>query len=286
MIKLKFIFLVSVIFILCLIDFSATAAKKFENIIDVESFVNFEKKDTYGFCDKNWNNYKKISAKELREIPLSKRNSLSVDGRKNGGISVKGENRSDILIKACIRVWADNKETANSTLKSITISTNPVIEAENTPEKGWSVSYQVLVPKSTNLKLTAHNGGVSINNVVGNLEFETKNGGVALKRVGGNVKGFTKNGGVSVKLDGNKFNGSGLDVETKNGGISLSMPSNYSADIETGTVNGGLRSDFKELKLKKKGRWYKSKQISTSINGGGPKIRVVTKNGGVNIKSN
>ena len=86
-------------------------------------------------------------------------------------------------------------------------------------DNGWSISYQVLVPFMTNLKLTAHNGGISIDSVNGNLEFETKNGGLKVQGVGGNVKGRTQNGGVKVILSGNFFSGNGLNVETKNGGV-------------------------------------------------------------------
>lgn len=281
--KIKFVLLMSV---LLLFGCSAMATETTVITEETTKIVKNEKKDTYGFCDRNWNNNRKVSVKELREIPISRTNLLSVDGQKNGGISVKGEDRSDILVKACVRVWAESESEANSALKNIKISTDSVVKAENTPEKGWSVSYEVLVPKSTNLKLVANNGGISIKSVTGNLEFQTKNGGVALSGVGGDVKGFTRNGGISVKLEGTRFNGNGLDVETKNGGVSLRLPSNYAADVETGTVNGGLRSDFKELQAEKKGRWYKNKQISASINGGGPKIRVVTTNGGVRIRSN
>jgi len=281
--SLKNILLLSV---LLLFGCSAMANEKTVESEKSQKSVENSEKDTYEFCDRSWNNSNKVTVKDLREIPISKTNLLRVDGKKNGGISVKGEDRSDILVRACVRVWDDNESDANSALKNIKISTGSIVQAENTPSNGWSVSYEILVPKSTNLKLNAHNGGISIKSVNGNLEFETKNGGVSLSGVGGNVKGFTTNGGVSVKLDGNRFSGNGLNVETRNGGVSLNMPSNYAADVETGTVNGGLRSDFKELQPVKKDRWYRNKQISASINGGGPKIRVVTTNGGVRIKSN
>ena len=282
--KLKFVLLLSV---LLLFGCSAMATEKTMEIEKIQKTVENSKKDTYGFCDRNWNNNRKVTVKDLREIPISKTSLLSVDGKKNGGISVRGEDRSDILVRACIRVWGENESDANTALKNIKISTGSVVQAENTPDKGWSVSYEILVPRSTNLKLNAHNGGISIRSVTGDMEFETKNGGVSLSGVGGNVKGFTTNGGVSVKLDGSRFNGNGLDVETRNGGVSLRLPANYAADVETGTVNGGLSSDFKELQPEKKGRrWQRNNQISASINGGGPKIRVVTTNGGVRIKSN
>ncbi len=246
------------------------------------------KADKHEFCgDYNWSSGDKVSAKDLREINIAAPDVLTVDGRENGGISVKGEDRIDVLIKACVRSWGISQSEANSAVKNTKIETGSVVIAVNADKNAkYSVSYEISVPKRTNLKLSAHNGGIGVSSVQGTTEFETYNGGVSLNDVGGTVKGSTKNGGVSVKLLGSRFNGSGLDVETTNGGVSLLLPSNFSADVETGTVNGGLSSDFKELQVEQKGnRWERNKKISASINGGGPKIRVVTTNGGVKIKS-
>ncbi len=244
--------------------------------------------DKYEFCGNN--NYSKkgerVFAKELRETTIPPTALLTVDGRKNGGINIKGENRTNILVRACVYSWGDSQEKADAAVKNTKIITSPVVKSENADEQAkYSVSYEVLVPRSANLKLTAYNGGIGISSVQGNLEFETHNGGVSLSDVGGNVKGSTRNGGISVKLGGDRWKGAGLDVETRNGGVNLSLPVNYAAQIETGTVNGGLRSDFKELQPEEKGRWQRNKQINASLNGGGPKIRVITTNGGINIKS-
>ena len=142
----------------------------------------------------------------------------------------------------------------------------------------------------SNLKLMAHNGGISISSVEGALEFETKNGGVSLNDVAGDVKGRTTNGGVSVKLSGASWRGSGLDVETTNGGVNLVMPENYAARIETGTVNGGFKSDIAALNVEKdddsdQNRWNRKKQINAELNGGGAPIRIITKNGGIKISA-
>ena len=58
------------------------------------------------------------------------------------------------------------------------------------------------------------------------------------------MKGRTSNGGVDVDLEGPGWKGEGLDVETSNGGVRLRIPEQYSAHLETGTVNGGLNIDF------------------------------------------
>ena len=109
--------------------------------------------------------------------------------------------------------------------------------------------------------------------------MQTVNGGVAVMDAAGDIRGRTQNGGVSVDLTGRSWDGRGLDLETTNGGISLSVPADYSAELETGTVNGGMRIDFP---VTVQGRL--SQQIRTRIGAGGPLIRAVTTNGGVNIR--
>ncbi len=174
------------------------------------------------FCsNNNWSGNDKVSFNELRESTVSATNVVSVDGQKNGGIKVIGENRSDVLVRACIQSWAKTGQEAQSVARSVRIETSSIITASGASDDNWSVSYMILVPRSTNLKLVANNGGISISSVEGNLDFQTKNGGIKLEHVSGNVKGRTQNGGVKVSLSGNSFTGNGLDVETQNGGIKL-----------------------------------------------------------------
>ncbi len=245
------------------------------------------------FCtDNNWSNGERVSFKEVREMTLPGSGSLRVDGGKNGGVSVKGENRSDILVKACVNTWAQTDEAARAIAGRIKIATSPEVRAEADGDSDYSVSYEIRVPQSTNLKLNAHNGGISINSVDGMLEFETMNGGVNLQDVAGDVIGKTTNGGVNVKLSGSSWKGNGLNVTTSNGGVNLTLPSNYAANIETGTVNGGFKSDIPSLSITteevKRGEWpghKREKRISTSLNGGGAPVKVITTNGGIRINS-
>jgi hypothetical protein len=245
------------------------------------------------FCsNNNWSNGDKVSFTELREMTLPATGSLSIDGGKNGGIQVKGENRSDILIRACIQTWGTSDESAKATAANIKIGTGGgLVKAESTDELNWSVSYEARVPNSINLKLTAHNGGISIGSVEGTLEFETRNGGVSVRDVAGDVKGRTTNGGVNVSLSGSSFKGAGLDVTTTNGGVNLSLPENYAANIETGTVNGGFSSEIPSLNITTedvKSDGYgrsRSRRINMALNGGGAPVRVLTTNGGIRINS-
>jgi hypothetical protein len=270
-------------FVLLGIDVSAQ-----EKIKEKEKFKN----KTYSreFCSNNWSNGDKVSGSEVREVTVSG-GSLTVDGKRNGGISVRGENRSDILIRACVQTWGATAEEAQSLAKSIRIETGGTVRAEGASEEnGWSVSYQILVPRSTNLNLTTMNGGISIGDVEGTIEFSAKNGGINLSNLAGDVKGKTTNGGLNIELSGNTWRGNGIDVETTNGGVHLSMPENYAARFETRTVNGGFRSDIAALQSEKEadenGYRRPGVNISREINGGGALVRIVTTNGGVKIGTN
>lgn len=240
--------------------------------------------------DKKWNfceNYSswggRPSFNEVREMTIAKPALLTVDGKKNGGISIKGENRSDVLIRACVQTWGDSESEVRSIAQNLKIQTGSVVQAEGSTDEHWSVSYQILVPRNTNLKLIANNGGISISGVEGNMDFETQNGGISVNDIAGSVKGRTKNGGVNAKLAGKSWKGTGLDLETTNGGVNLTLPENYSARLETATVNGGFKSDM-ELTVKLK-EFRRGVNINTDINGGGAPVRVVTTNGGVRINS-
>jgi hypothetical protein len=203
------------------------------------------------FCSSyNYTSGDKVSYKETREVSLPAGSLVDVDGKRNGGIRVKGENRSDVLVRACVQTVGVTDEEARAIAKNIRIETGSQIRAEGAGEDtNAAVSYEILVPRATNLKLRAHNGGISIGSVEGNVEFETNNGGVNLSDVAGDVRGKTRNGGVNVSLSGSAWRGAGLDVETTNGGVNLSLPENYAARIETGTVNGGFKSDIAALNV-------------------------------------
>ncbi len=240
------------------------------------------------FCQ-NYENYNndKVSFSEAREITLPAANLLEVNGERNGGVKIKGADRADVLVRACVRSYAATDEAARNLARSVKIETAPIIRAADaSAENSWTaVSYEIFVPRQTNLKLTTHNGGIGITGVTGKIEFDANNGGVNLENLAGDVRGKTRNGGLRVTLSGNTWSGAGLDVETTNGGVHLSLPETYAANLETGTTNGGFKSDIAALQVERKER-QRALKLNTNLNGGGAPVRVVTTNGGVKINSN
>jgi len=140
----------------------------------------------------------------------------------------------------------------------------------------------VEVPAQTNLNLMTHNGPISIDGMKSVIELSAKNGPLAVRRAtGGEVRGRATNGPISVELEGRRWEGPGLDLETTNGPISLSIPEDYSATLEAGTVNGPMWINF-PMTLTIHGRV--AHRISTQLGSGGPLIRVVTTNGPASIR--
>jgi len=220
---------------------------------------------------------------EIKEQTLPASGGLiKIDGRQNGGVSVKGWERNEVLVRARIQTTAPSQAEADGLAAQIVINTTGANIFASGPESrrdySWSVSFEVFVPRRSDLSLQSHNGGISISDVHGRLDFQALNGGVVLNRVGGSVHGGTTNGGLVVQLSGDRWDGEELDVKTTNGGIIMSVPANYSARLETGTVNGSLQIGFPVTV-----QGNITRELAVNLGSGGPTIRARTTNGGVRI---
>jgi Toastrack DUF4097 len=223
---------------------------------------------------------------EVRESTLPGVNPLDIDAGQNGGIHIRGWDRADVLVRARVEAHANTDAEARALASAVRVdATGTTVRAEGPSMResdrdgqSWSVSFDIQVPRTAMLTLHTVNGGIAIDDFHGTAQFRASNGGVSLSNVGGDIKGQTTNGGVSVNLAGDRWDGAGLDVETHNGGVRLSMPDNYSAVLDTGTVNGRIHIDFP---ITVQGR---SDHITTTLGSGGAKVRAVTTNGGVTIQ--
>jgi len=249
----------------------ATAQKKSESSLECRDWRGSDR--LQGHC-------------EIKEQTLPTGGIITVDGKQNGGISIKGWERNEVLVRSRIQTQAPTQAEADQLAREVRVETAGLsIHAEGPQPREdyqWYVSYEIFVPRRSDLSLQAHNGGISISDVSGRIDFKTLNGGVTLRRVGGAVRGSTTNGGVHVELAGVRWDGDELNVKTTNGGVNIAMPNNYSAHLETSTVNGNVSSDFPmNVPLTERGRM--PKDISVDLGSGGSPIRVTTTNGGVRV---
>lgn len=221
---------------------------------------------------------------EVRDARLSAPTAtLLVDGRENGSVTVYGWDRNEVFVRALVSANSDSRNEAQALAKDIKIETDGHrIRADgprNSRYENWHVNFEVWVPRKTNLDAEAHNGGVSVEAVEGRLQMHTVNGSVNLRDVHGDVRAETTNGAATAYLTGTTWRGAGLDLQTTNGSVTLDIPRNYNADLETGTVNGGMSVDFPITV-----QGFIGRRISTKLGSGGPRLRAVTTNGGVRIR--
>ena len=247
--------------------------------------IHRESQGTSDWCSDTNQGDDRARHNEIREYAVPAAGAtMTVDAAPNGGIRVEGEARADIQVRACVSATSATVEQARALAQRVEVVATVDRVSATGPQnldrrENWSVSYRLAVPNRTSLSLRSTNGGISLTDVDGQIDFRTVNGGVSLTRVAGNVKGRTSNGGVDVDLEGSTWNGDGLEVETQNGGVRMSIPANYSARLETGTVNGRMNIEFP---VTVQGRFNRS--IEAQLGSGGPLIKVRTNNGGVHIR--
>src|SRR6185503_16249310 len=250
----------------------------------VAAFAQRDKDRSLTCRDDNWYNDRLVSNCEVREQTLAPSGgTIAIDGRQNGGVSVKGWDQNQVLVRARVQTGAPTAEEARALGQQVRIETSGTKIFASGPDSRknyhWDVSYEVFVPRRADLSIETHNGGISITGVNGKIDFSALNGGVVLKRVGGAVRGSTTNGGLVIELSGDRWEGETLDVSTTNGGVVLSVPENYSAHLQTGTVNGSVNTEFP---VTVQGRI--TRQLALNLGSGGAMVRAMTTNGGVHLK--
>jgi Putative adhesin len=233
-------------------------------------------------CNSGWGDSSRATYCEVREETIGGSGLLDVDASPNGGIKVVGWDRGDVVVRSIIRASGETDADARRVVAGVRIETGARIRASG-PDTGrhdsWSVSFELQVPRRGQVALRTNNGGISIDDFQGIAEFRAHNGGVTLRNVGGEIKGETTNGGLTIDLTGDRWDGMGLDVSTHNGGIKMIVPERYSAELETGTTNGRVSTDFPVMV---QGRF--DRQLNTTLGSGGVKLRAMTTNGGVTIR--
>ena len=232
----------------------------------------------------SWYNDRLVGNCEIREQTLAlSGGAIAIDGKQNGGVSVKGWDQNQVLVRARVQTGAPTAGEAQELSRQIRIETSGAKIFASGPEMrkdyNWNVSYEVFVPRRADLSIETHNGGIAIADVNGRIDFTALNGGVVLRLVGGAVRGSTTNGGLVIELTGDRWDGDSMDVSTTNGGIVMSVPENYSANLQTGTVNGSVSVDFP---VTVQGRI--NKQIAVNLGSGGAMVKAMTTNGGVHLK--
>ena len=138
--------------------------------------------------------------------------------------------------------------------------------------------YPVKVPALVAVKVENTNGKITLASLTNAVDASTTNGGVSGTGLKGAVRASTTNGGVDIDVDA--VHAGGIELSTTNGGVTLHLPESAKADLSASCVNGGISTD--RLSLDNSAESSR-RRVDGRLNGGGPRVRLETVNGGVRI---
>jgi hypothetical protein len=175
---------------------------------------------------------------------------LAVPAAPRGGVVVSGWDGRDFQVIACKAAVAADLEQARQRLAAISVAIQGnAVETSGPADEDWLVYLIIRTPRDAALNLTVRNGPlslydatgrftiegsngpVSLEDVAGTISVELENGPVSIANGGGDVRVRTENGPIAVSLDGDEWEGEGLDARAINGPLSLEIAPGYKGGV-------------------------------------------------------
>ena len=142
------------------------------------------------------------------------------------------------------------------------------------------VYYTITMPSTAHLRIKDYKSESKISDLASSVNMETYKGRVDFKNLNGSVDLETYKGEVHVEFtkmrDDSRF-------ETYKGNIDITMPKNagFALDADIGR-HADLHSDFD---ISVRSRHRDEERYHTSMNGGGPLLRISTEKGDIRLKA-
>ena len=173
---------------------------------------------------------------------------LTIDADR-GSIEVRTADRDLVDIKIERRVKKNGKWSVEEVLEDFAITFDQsddgvTIRAKHAREilRRWSrernrlqVKFLITVPQRYNVDLKTAGGGISVEELEGEVRSETAGGSLRIGKIKGSVWGRTAGG--SIKLEGTEGD---ADVKTSGGGITIGS---VAGAVEAKTAGGSIRID-------------------------------------------
>jgi hypothetical protein len=178
-----------------------------------------------------------------------------------------GAGEQDVLICA---LWGENSVCNEDGYRT---------RSSRSRENNTSVAFRVRVPRGVKVATHGVNGEVRVEGVATEVDASSVNGGVFVSTLGGPVSASTVNGTVRASMG--KFElKSDLSFSSVNGAVIAEFAEDIDADVDLKTVNGRFLTDFP---VTISGR-IDPRHLRASIGKGGPRIKLSTVNGNVELR--
>jgi hypothetical protein len=180
-----------------------------------------------------------------------------------------GANEQDVLVCA---LWGENASCSDLG------SRGSYGDRGGRQNEVW-VEFKVRVPRGVKVAVQSVNGEVRVDGATAEVDAETTNGSILVSTTGGPVNASTTNGSVRAMMG--KFDlKSDLRFETTNGSVIAEFAEDIDAEVDLSTVNGRFLTDFP---VTISGR-IDPRRLRATLGKGGPRIRLSTTNGNVELR--
>lgn len=179
-----------------------------------------------------------------------------------------GPGGQNVLICA---LWGENADCNEDSYRSRT--------DRRGRENDVTVDFSIRVPKGVKVGAHTINGDVQVDDAAAEVDAESVNGGVIVSTVGGPVNARTTNGSVRATMGKFDLN-TDLQFASVNGSVIVEFTGEINADIDLATTNGHFLTDFPVTIT---GR-IDPRHLRATLGKGGPRIRLETVNGNVELR--
>mgnify|MGYP001791454062 CR=1 FL=1 len=220
-----------------------------------------------------------------------------------GGITIRGYDGQEVIVQTSAdEDYYEDDERERNGLRKISSGGNLSMEAieENnrvtiksrSPQS--TVNLDIQVPRNFSVKAkTVNDGRLLIENIIGEIEASNVNDDIELQNISGSAVVNTVNGEVTVVFD-EVTPDTPMSFTTLNGDIEVTMPTATPMLAKMKTLNGEIYTDFDmDVKATDKressneGGVYRvkiDKEVTGTVNGGGPEMYFKSHNGDIIIR--
>jgi DUF4097 and DUF4098 domain-containing protein YvlB len=135
------------------------------------------------------------------------------------------------------------------------------------------------------IAVSTGDGSVTIDSAEGDLDVDTGDGSV---RVEGKLSGVhlhTGDGSVTLRAESGSTMKDEWSITTGDGGVNVSLPSDFTADLDAHSSDGSIRSEFKIESSFEDGTRERRHTLRGKIGEGGKTLKIRTGDGSIRLKS-
>ncbi len=214
-------------------------------------------------------------------------NSILIAKTDVGSITITGADVTDCNGTAEICVKAPTEQEAQEITGKVKVNLIPqgktmtfkVEKPHLKHNRSISISYNITVPRQTNLQLESDVGEICISHISGKIEAETDVGKITCEEISGDIDLATDVGEVKVVYCETAPALRNANIETDVGSIDFTAPADLSATVDAKTDVGSIKT---ELPITVTGTIGKS--LQGTIGDGKSKINLRTDVGSIKIR--